>query len=156
MKKQDSRLSSAQEILFFGYRAFISLPDELLAKQGLARAHHRIIHFVGRNPGLSVSELRSKLGVSTQALHAPLLRLQALGLIGGVFSEQDHRVKRLTLTEAGAVLDSELSASQHKLLTSIFNVCGSEAEVGWQTVMIALANSEARSLPEKYAQSDSC
>lgn len=78
------------------------------------------------------------------------------GLLGGVFSEQDHRVKRLTLTEAGAVLDSELSASQHKLLTSIFNVCGSEAEVGWQTVMIALANSEARSLPEKYAQSDSC
>lgn len=142
MKKHDSRLNSAQELLFFGYRAFTALPDEILAERGLARVHHRIIYFVGRDPGLSVNKLLSKLGVSKQALNAPLRRLQELGLISAVLSEQDRRVKCLTLTEEGALLDTELSASQHKLLTSIFNICGAEAETGWRMVMTALANSE--------------
>lgn len=142
MQKNNPRLNSAQELLFFGYRAFTALPDEILAERGLARVHHRIIYFVGRDPGLSVNKLLSKLGVSKQALNAPLRRLQELGLIAAVLSEQDRRVKCLTLTGEGAKLDTELSASQHKLLTSIFNICGTEAETGWRMVMTALANSE--------------
>lgn len=141
-KKNDLRLHSAQELLFFGYRAFTALPDEMLAKRGLARVHHRIIYFVGRDPGLSVNKLLSKLGVSKQALNAPLRRLQELGLIAAELSEQDRRVKCLTLTEEGIQLDADLCASQHKLLANIFNICGQEAETGWRMVMTALANSE--------------
>lgn len=141
-KLNETRLNSAQELLFFGYRAFTALPDEILAERGLARVHHRIIYFVGRDPGLSVNKLLSKLGVSKQALNAPLRRLQEIGLVCACLSENDRRVKCLTLTEAGAKLEAQLSVSQHKLLSSIFNICGQEAETGWRMVMTALANSE--------------
>ena len=141
-KLNESRLHSAQELLFFGYRAFTALPDEILAERGLARVHHRIIYFIARDPGLSVNKLLSKLGVSKQALNAPLRNLQEMGLIQACQSEQDRRVKCLSLTEAGLALEAQLSVSQHKLLTSIFNICGSEAETGWRMVMTALANSE--------------
>lgn len=141
-KLTESRLNSAQELLFFGYRAFTALPDEILAERGLARVHHRIIYFVARDPGLSVNKLLAKLGVSKQALNAPLRRLQEIGLITACHSEQDRRVKCLSLTDEGEKLDAQLSVSQHKLLSSIFNICGPEAETGWRMVMTALANSQ--------------
>ena len=49
------RLTEAIELLFFAYRDFISDPDELLAEYDFGRAHHRVVHFVGRNPGITVA-----------------------------------------------------------------------------------------------------
>lgn len=141
-RKNESRLNSAIELLYFGYRAFTALPDEILAQRSLARVHHRILYFVARDPGLSVNQLLAKLGVSKQALNAPLRQLQEIGLVSARLSEQDRRVKCLTLTEEGKKLEAELSASQHKLLNSIFNICGQEAETNWRMVMTALANSQ--------------
>ena len=40
------------ELLFFAYRDFIGDPDDVLAKFGFGRAHHRVLHFVNRNPGM--------------------------------------------------------------------------------------------------------
>ncbi|SFN32907.1 DNA-binding transcriptional regulator, MarR family [Formivibrio citricus] len=139
-KKNEARLNSALELLFYGYRAFTALPDEILAERKLARVHHRILYFVARDPGLSVNKLLSRLCVSKQALNAPLRELQERGLVISVASEQDRRVKCLNLTEEGMALEAQLSASQHKLLSSIFNICGPEAETGWRMVMTALAN----------------
>ena len=45
------------ELLFFAYRDFISDPDAILGPQGFGRAHHRVLHFVNRRPGLTVAEL---------------------------------------------------------------------------------------------------
>ena len=146
----DPRLYSAQELLFFGYRAFTALPDEILSRRGLARVHHRIVYFVGRDPGLSVNQLLSRLGVSKQALNAPLRRLQELGLICATLSEHDRRVKCLALTPAGVQLDTELCESQHTLLASIFRDCGPQAEAGWRMVMEALA-SQTRQIPASPA-----
>jgi len=36
------------ELLFFAYRDFTAEPDAILARYGFGRAHHRVIHFVGR------------------------------------------------------------------------------------------------------------
>lgn len=139
-KKNDARLNSALELLFYGYRAFTALPDEILAERKLARVHHRILYFVARDSGLSVNKLLSKLCVSKQALNAPLRQLQERGLVISTTSEQDRRVKCLMLTEEGAALEALLSASQHKLLSTIFTMCGQEAETGWRMVMTALAH----------------
>jgi hypothetical protein len=38
------------ELLFFAYRDFVSDPDEILGQFGFGRAHHRVVHFVGRDP----------------------------------------------------------------------------------------------------------
>src|SRR5712691_13529822 len=45
------------ELLFFAYRDFVSDPDDVLAKFGFGRAHHRVLHFVNRHPGIKVAEL---------------------------------------------------------------------------------------------------
>ena len=41
------------ELLFFAYRDFVSDPDEILGQFGFGRAHHRVVHFVGRDPGMT-------------------------------------------------------------------------------------------------------
>src|SRR6266571_3001993 len=43
------------ELLFFAYRDFVGDPDDVLAKLGFGRAHHRVLHFVNRNPGMKVA-----------------------------------------------------------------------------------------------------
>ena len=42
------------ELLFFAYRDFTAEPDAILARYGFGRAHHRVIHFVGRHPQMTV------------------------------------------------------------------------------------------------------
>ena len=66
---------TAMEAFFLGYQAFTAKADEMLARRGLGRVHHRILFFIARYPGLSVKELLAALGVSKQALNIPLRRL---------------------------------------------------------------------------------
>mgnify|MGYP007093084281 CR=1 FL=1 len=46
------------ELLFFAYRDFVGDADRILAEYGFGRAHHRVLHFVNRNPGLTIAALR--------------------------------------------------------------------------------------------------
>src|SRR5258708_36839779 len=56
------------ELLFFAYRDFVGDPDEVLAKLGFGRAHHRVLHFVNRNPGIKVADLLDILKITKQSL----------------------------------------------------------------------------------------
>ncbi len=137
MNKQD--LNSAIEMLFYGYRLFSAQPDPILGEQKLARVHHRIMYFVAREPGLSVNRLLFRLGVTKQAINAPLRQLQQMGLLAAATCEMDRRVKRLTLTAEGQKLENQLSGSQHHLLSQVFSQCGPRAEQGWREIMAALS-----------------
>jgi len=138
MNKQD--LNAAIEMLFYGYRLFSAQPDRILAERKLARVHHRILYFVAREPGLSVNRLLFRLGVTKQAINAPLRQLQETGLLCANTCEIDRRVKRLSLTSEGQKLETLLSCSQHHLLSQIFSRCGPHAEQGWREIMAALAD----------------
>ena len=135
-------LNEAQELLFFAYRAFTAAPDALLDERGWNRVHHRLLHFIARDAGISVNGLLDKLGVSKQAVHGPLKALVEAGLVQTVPDEEDRRVKCLTLTGAGKQLEAALSGPQYALLDEIFRQSGAEAVAGWQTVMRALAAAE--------------
>ena len=63
------------ELLFFAYRDFVGDPDEVLAKLGFGRAHHRVLHFVNRNPGMKVAELLDVLKITKQSLGRVLKQL---------------------------------------------------------------------------------
>jgi DNA-binding MarR family transcriptional regulator len=63
------------ELLFFAYRDFVGDPDEVLAKLGFGRAHHRVLHFVNRNPGMKVAELLDVLRITKQSLGRVLKQL---------------------------------------------------------------------------------
>ena len=135
-------LFEAIEALYFGYRGFTDRPDRILDRRGLGRVHHRILYFVGRNPGISVRGLLAILAVSKQALNAPLRQLVEMHLIAVLPSEQDRRVKQLRLTDEGARLEAELTNTQMRLLQTAFDKAGVGALDGWLRVMTELAAAE--------------
>jgi hypothetical protein len=58
----DDQLRRGIEAMFFAYRAFTADPDLILADLDYGRAHHRALHFVNRDPGLTVTALLAVLG----------------------------------------------------------------------------------------------
>ncbi|MDA8255803.1 MAG: MarR family transcriptional regulator [Betaproteobacteria bacterium] len=132
-------LRLAIEQLYFGYRAFTAPPDRILGQRGLGRVHHRILYFVGRNPQMSVNDLLGTLGVSKQALNAPLRQLVEMRLVAMDTAAHDRRVRQLTLTPAGAKLEARLTGTQMKQLQTVFAQAGASAEVGWHRVMRGLS-----------------
>jgi DNA-binding MarR family transcriptional regulator len=132
---REQQLNEALELFFFAYREFTAYPDTILAGRGLQRVHHRILYFVGRAPGVSVNELLATLGVTKQALNAPLRRLMELGLVESTAGERDRRVRELRLTGEGAKLESQLSGSQRERMAAIFAGAGPQQEAAWREIM---------------------
>lgn len=139
---REQELRDAIEVLFYAYRAFTAEPDDILARRGLGRVHHRILYFVAREPELSVTRLLKVLAVSKQALNAPLRQLSDAGLIKARAGKEDKRIRQLTLTAAGKRLENQLCRTQTELLEKAFGSAGSKAEAGWREVMQQLAQTE--------------
>lgn len=131
----------AIEHFYFAYRAFTAGPDRLLEARGLGRVHHRILYFVGRNPGLSVGMLLDILKVSKQAINAPLRKLVEDGLIAIEKPASDRRMRCLSLTDEGMALEAHLTAIQTELLARAFSRAGPGAASGWFAVMAQLPES---------------
>jgi DNA-binding MarR family transcriptional regulator len=99
------------ELLFFAYRDFVSDPDQLLDKLGFGRAHHRVLHFVNRNPGMKVAELLDVLKITKQSLGRVLKQLIDEGYV--VQREgADRRQRLLYVSPAGEALALKLAGLQ--------------------------------------------
>lgn len=133
-----AELNRALELFHFAYRAFTAGPDRILEGRGLQRVHHRILYFVGRNPDLPINGLLAILGVTKQALNAPLRQLLEMRLVDNQPDASDRRVRRLRLTADGAKLEASLSGQQRKAMEKVFRRCGRQAEQSWRDVMGAI------------------
>ena len=56
-------------------------PTWSLDELGLGRAHHRALHFIGRNPGITVSDLLAILRITKQSLARVLSALMERGYV---------------------------------------------------------------------------
>lgn len=126
------------EAFFFGYQAFTAKADEMLARRGFSRVHQRVVFFIARYPELSVKELLGVLGVSKQALNAPLRQLIAMDLVHSTAPDSDKRKRLLGLTEEGVKFEQALRREQVKLLQRVFAEAGRDAVDGWLQVNEAL------------------
>ena len=133
--KRRSALREAIELLYFGYRAFTDRPDRILERRGLGRVHHRVLYFVGRNPGISIQGLLAILGVTKQALNGPLRRLVEMNLVAMRLAAQDRRVRQLRLTRQGGKLERQLTDTQMQHLHRVFSDAGAPAQAAWTAVM---------------------
>jgi DNA-binding MarR family transcriptional regulator len=133
--KRRSALREAIELLYFGYRAFTDRPDRILERRGLGRVHHRVLYFVGRNPGISIQGLLAILGVTKQALNGPLRRLVEMNLVAMRLAAQDRRVRQLRLTRQGGRLERQLTDTQMRHLHRVFSDAGAPAQAAWTAVM---------------------
>lgn len=100
------------ELLFFAYRDFVGEPDRVLANFGFGRAHHRVLHFVNRNPGLTIAALLDILAITKQSLSRVLRDLVEGGFIEQKTGSEDRRQRRLHLTGQGKALAGELLTLQ--------------------------------------------
>ena len=79
------------ELLFFAYRDFVGDADDVLAKFSFGRAHHRVLHFVNRHPGIKVADLLEVLKITKQSLGRVLKQLVDQGYVVQKEGESDRR-----------------------------------------------------------------
>lgn len=104
------------ELLFFAYRDFVGDPDRILAQYGFGRAHHRVLHFVDRYPGLTIAELLDILRITKQSLNRVLKDLIEQGYIAQKTGQSDRRQRLLFCTPSGAGLAGDLTRVQTRRL----------------------------------------
>lgn len=105
------------ELLFFAYRDFVGEPDRLLEKHGFGRAHHRVVHFVNRNEGLTVAELLEILEITKQSLARVLKDLISGGFVEQRSGQEDRRQRLLFLTAKGKALADQLVGMQSRRIS---------------------------------------
>ncbi len=140
----DEQLRQGIEAMFFAYRGFTADPDRILADMAYGRAHHRAIHFIGRSPETTVTNLLNILGVTKQSLNRVLRTLIADGLVQSKVGRQDKRERHLTLTQAGRQLEQTLSDAQRTRMRAAFREAGPDAVAGFRTVLEAMMDGEMR------------
>ena len=132
------------ELLFFAYRDFISDPDDVLAKLGFGRAHHRVLHFVNRNPGMKVAELLDVLKITKQSLARVLRQLIQEGYILQREGANDRRQRLLYVTPKGEALAMKLAGLQTKRITRALAELGPTGHETAGRFLTAMLNSEHR------------
>ena len=100
------------ELFFFAYRDFVSDPDRILDEYGFGRAHHRVLHFVSRQPGLTIAELLDILRITKQSLNRVLKELIEKDFIESRMGTADRRQRLLYATPQGHDLALKLAKLQ--------------------------------------------
>ncbi|MCG8547098.1 MAG: MarR family transcriptional regulator [Alphaproteobacteria bacterium] len=139
---RDEELRQGIEMLFYAYRDFTAEPDAILAQYGFGRAHHRVIYFVGRYPGMAVSDLLGILQITKQSLSRVLGQLVREGFIIQTKGTEDRRQRLLQLTEKGADLERELTANQRARIAKAYRDAGVDAVEGFRKVMLGIMSRE--------------
>ena len=121
-------LVACVELLFFAYRDFTGDPDAMLEEYGFGRAHHRVLHFVHRNPGLRVADLLDILKITKQSLARVLKQLIDEGFIMQRAGNDDRRERRLFVTAKGGRLAEKLTALQIKRIEAALAKAGPGAD----------------------------
>ena len=140
----DDQLRRGIEAMFFAYRAFTADPDAILAELDYGRAHHRALHFINREPGLTVSSLLEVLGVTKQSLNRVLRALIDDGLVESRVGRRDRRERLLHLTPKGAALERQLSEAQRARMRQAFRAAGPQAVAGFRQVLEAMMDGPGR------------
>ncbi len=142
LREEDIRM--AQDLLFFAYRDFTLAADGILDELGLGRAHHRALHFIGRNPGITVSDLLAILRITKQSLARVLTELVERGYVVQAQGQADRRQRLLTLTQEGMVLERRLFERQRERLAAAYREAGGVAVDGFRRVMRGIMDETAR------------
>ena len=141
---REEELRLAQDLLFFGYRDFTAGADAILAELEMGRAHHRVLHFVGRRPGITVGDLLGILGITKQSLGRVLTPLVEEGYVTQAPGRNDRRQRLLSLTAKGEALERRLFERQREWVMRAYREAGPVAVEGFRRVMRGLMGAEAR------------
>ena len=146
---REEQMRHAQDLLYFAYRDFTAAADIILTELGLGRAHHRALHFIGRQPGLPVGDLLAILRITKQSLARVLTTLVEQGYVAQSPGRNDRRQRLLTLTESGRALERRLFERQRERLAAAYREAGGPAVDGFRRVMRGIMDGGARATLDK-------
>lgn len=132
------------ELFFFAYRDFTSDPDQILTAYAFGRAHHRVLHFVNRKPGLTVAELLDVLQITKQSLARVLKELVNAGHVVQVQGPRDRRQRELYPTGKGRQLALDLANPQSRRIDGALTAAGRENRETIERFLKAMVNPESR------------
>jgi len=132
------------ELLFFAYRDFVSDPDDVLAKFNFGRAHHRVLHFVNRHPGMKVADLLDVLKITKQSLGRVLKQLVDDGYVVQREGENDRRQRLLYVTPKGEALAMKLAGLQTERIARAFAELGPNAHEAARRFLVAMIDADGR------------
>ena len=128
------------EALFFAYRDFTSDADAILDSYSFGRAHHRVLHFVNRRPGLTVAELLEILRITKQSLARVLKQLVDSGHIMQVTGPKDKRQRELYPTQKGRELALKLATPQANRIQRALGIAGTGAQTRVEAFLKAMVD----------------
>src|SRR5436190_3116441 len=137
------------ELLFFAYRDFVGDADHVLEAFGFGRAHHRVLHFVHRYPGLMVADVLDVLRITKQSLGRVLKQLLDEGYIVQKTGNNDRRQRLLYATPKGEALVGKLAGLQ---TDRINRAIGAIDPAGTETVRQFLRAMIDRDDPDKVLE----
>jgi DNA-binding MarR family transcriptional regulator len=114
------------EAMFLAYRQFVSEPDRILAQIGFGRAHHRVIYFVHRYPGMRVADLLEILQITKQSLARVLRELVREGYVQRLSGKTDRRERLLYPTDQGRALAMRLTELQSRTMREALAAVGAD------------------------------
>jgi DNA-binding MarR family transcriptional regulator len=144
LSAEDRPQISYIELLFFAYRDFVSDPDAVLLNYGFGRAHHRVVHFVNRHPGMRVADLLDILKITKQSLGRVLKQLIDGGFIEQLPGPQDRRQRLLYPTEAGRALALRLLAPQERRIGAALGALSQTEREGAEQFLRLIIDAEER------------
>jgi DNA-binding MarR family transcriptional regulator len=143
---REEQIRRAQDMFFLAARDLAASVDPILRANGLGRAHHRALHFIGRSPGLTVTDLLSVLSVTKQSFARVLAPLVEKNLVRQAQGRMDRRQRLLYLTDTGSALERTLYECQRERLLAAYREAGGPAVEGFGRVMRGVMGSAARNL----------
>jgi DNA-binding MarR family transcriptional regulator len=130
------------ELLFFAYRDFVGDADHVLEEFGFGRAHHRVVHFVTRYPGLKVADLLNVLRITKQSLGRVLKQLLDEGYIVQKAGDNDRRQRLLFATAKGEALVAKLAGLQTTRITRALEGMSPAAADGARQFLLGMIDHE--------------
>jgi DNA-binding MarR family transcriptional regulator len=137
------------ELFFFAYRDFVSDPDRILADYSFGRAHHRVLHFVDRQPGLTIAELLDILRITKQSLNRVLKELIGTGFVESRTGTIDRRQRLLYTTGKGHDLASRLAKLQAERILHALAGLEPQARDVASRFLLAMIDADDRAHVEK-------
>lgn len=142
--RDDAEAIELVELFFFAYRDFVGDADRLLENYKFGRAHHRVLHFVHRRPGLTIAALLDILKITKQSLNRVLKQLLDAGFVEARHGAVDRRQRLLYLTQRGDALAHDLAALQAARFRRVLGGLPPEARDVASDFLFAMIDAEER------------
>ena len=137
---KDDQIKEFIEHIFYAYRETYSDPKKILKKHSFGTAHHRAIHLIERNNGITISGLLKKLKITKQSLNRVIRDLIKNKTIYLKKGEIDSRQRQVFLNEKGKKLFDEIFNEQKKRIYNALKNSDLDSVIKFKNVLYKIIN----------------